>query len=45
MYSLKLFGKMRKESEFQQHRCQNCKKKYERGKISDVMVEGEKTEF
>lgn len=36
---------MRKETEFRQQRCWNCKKKYERGKISDVMVEGEKTEF
>ena len=26
----KLFSKMRRETEFRQHRCRNCKKKYER---------------
>jgi len=29
-YCSKLFGKMRKETEFQQHHCRNRKKKYER---------------
>ena len=35
-YSM-LFSKMRRETEFWQHRCQNWKKKYERRKLSDVI--------
>ena len=30
---------MRKESKFRQHHCRNSNKKYERGKINDVMEE------
>ena len=41
-YCSKLFGKLRKEREFWQHCCRNSNKKYERGKVNDVMGGGRK---
>ena len=41
-YCSKLFSKIRKETEFWQHRCWNCKKKYERKKSWVIWLGGRK---
>ena len=41
-YCSKLLEKLRKKREFRQHRCRNSNKKYERGKVNDVIGEGRK---
>ena len=37
-----LFGKLRKEKKFRQYRYRNSNKKYERGKVNDIMGGGRK---
>ena len=37
-----LFGKLRREKKFWQYRYRNSNKKYERGKVNDIMGGGRK---